>query len=98
MAQKLYVLIFLLILAGALWIRQHLCSPASSQGCVRSPLLFILYNNDCRSQYKDRNVLKFTDDTVVVSQLHGNESSRGPVVTELLQRLHVSKTQRWKKY
>jgi len=37
------------------------------QGCILSPLLFILFTDRCRSQYPDRHIIKYADDTVVLS-------------------------------
>ncbi len=54
-------------------------STGSPQGCVLSPL-YILYTNDCRSQFPNRHILKFADDTVIVSLLCDDESSHGPVI------------------
>ncbi len=39
------------------------------QGCVSSPLLFTLYTNDCRNQYINNYIIKFSDDTVILSLL-----------------------------
>lgn len=64
--------------------KQRLSSTGSPQGCVLSPLLFSLYTNDCRRQSKDRHIHTFAYDTVVVSLLHGSESSHGPVVSHLV--------------
>ena len=44
-------------------------STASPQGCVLSPLLFILYTDDCRSTQPDCHFVKFADDTVLLSLL-----------------------------
>lgn len=49
-------------------------SSGSPQGCCLSPLLclYILYTNDCRSSYANRHILKFADDSVIVSLLEGD--------------------------
>ena len=43
------------------------------QGCVLSPLLFILYTNDCISNLDNVKILKYADDTVIVGHLKDNE-------------------------
>ncbi len=40
-----------------------ICSP---QGCVLSPLLFILHNDDCRSTQPNFHMVKFADDNVLL--------------------------------
>lgn len=52
------------------------------QGCVLSPLLFVLYTNECRSQYDGRQVLKFADDSVIVSLLNESVIDHGPIVKD----------------
>jgi hypothetical protein len=59
-------------------------STGSPQGCVLSPLLYILYTNDCISKYTNRYFLKFADDTVIVSLLEYNEMCHGPVVDDFV--------------
>lgn len=69
------------------------------QGCVPSPLLYILHRNDCRSQYSDGPILKFADDTVIISVPQDGETCHGAVVDEFVQwcddhflRLNTAKT------
>lgn len=71
----------------------------SPQGCVLSPLLYILYTNDCRSHHPDRHLLKFADDTILVSLLQDGDNEPGPVIGDFVEwcnshslQLNVSKT------
>lgn len=56
----------------------------SPQGCCLSPLLFILYTNMCQSKYDNRYILKFADDTVIVSLLQNTETGHGPVIDDFI--------------
>ena len=47
---------------------QHI-STGAPQGCVSSPVLFIIYTNDLRNQYPNNHIIKFSDDTVILSLL-----------------------------
>ena len=51
-------------------------STGSPRGCVLSPLLSILYTEDCHSATDSRYVVKFADDTVIVSLLEDNETAQ----------------------
>ncbi|KAF7645229.1 hypothetical protein LDENG_00208060, partial [Lucifuga dentata] len=51
-------------------------STSLPQGCVLLPLFFILYTDACRSKYKDHYIVKFADDSVLVSQVKHMEHSQ----------------------
>ena len=42
-------------------------STGTPQGCVLSPILFILYTNDCQSLQDNSYLVKYADDTVLLS-------------------------------
>ena len=74
-------------------------STGSPQGCCLSSLLYILYTNDCRSNHLNRHIIKFADDSVIVSLLEEDEVQHGPVVDDFISwcdksflQLNVSKT------
>lgn len=74
-------------------------STGSPQGCVLSPLLFILCTNECRSTQLNCHLVKFADDTVLLSLLSGPTLHHGPVLQQFVEwcdssclELNVSKT------
>ena len=42
------------------------------QGCVSSPILYILYTNDCTSSSSKNYIIKFSDDSAILSLLHAD--------------------------
>ena len=52
------------------------------QGCVLSPLLFILYTNNCKSDRENIFLIQFSDDIAVVSLLFGGQNDHGPAVSD----------------
>ena len=56
----------------------------SPQGCVLSPLLYILYTDDCRSNHLNRFLVKFADDSALPSLLQGSEQYHGLALTEFV--------------
>ncbi len=51
---------------------------------MRSPLLFILYTNMCRSRHDIRYIIKYTFGPAIISLLQENESSHGPVTDDFV--------------
>lgn len=57
-------------------------STGAPQGCVSSPLLFILYTNECRTIGRNNFIIKFSDDTAILSLLY-NKSDIGIYIQEI---------------
>ena len=52
------------------------------QGCVLSPLLYILYTNDCT--HPNRFLITFSDDAALLNLLFNEETGQGPVVEDFV--------------
>ncbi|KAK3535060.1 hypothetical protein QTP70_002590 [Hemibagrus guttatus] len=50
-------------------------STGATQGCVLSPLLFILLTHDCAAMHSSNHIIKFADDTTVVGLISKNDES-----------------------
>ncbi len=50
----------------------HTCTP---QGCVLSPVLYTLFTLNCVASHKDNIILKYADDTTVVSLITGGDET-----------------------
>lgn len=71
----------------------------SSEKLCSSSGSLVLYTNSCRSQFDYRQIIKFADDSVIMSLLKGGEVDHGPVVNDFVTwckesclELNVSKT------
>ena len=57
----------------------------SPQGCVLSPLLYILYTDDCRSNQENSFLIKFSDDSALLSLLRGEQEGHGTALDSFVQ-------------
>ena len=47
----------------------------SPQGCVLSPILFVMYTNELTATHSSNILLKFADDTAIVGRIAGDDAS-----------------------
>ncbi len=50
-------------------------STGAPQGCVLSPLLFMLLTHDCTAKFSSNHIIKFGDDTTVVGLISNNDET-----------------------
>ena len=56
------------------------------QGCVLSPLLFTIYTNDCISNTRNCQIIKYADDTAIIGNIvNDDESSYRKQITEFVE-------------
>ena len=51
------------------------------QGCVLSPILFVLYTSDCKASYQNCMIYKYADDTALVSLCENSDKDYRKEVT-----------------
>jgi hypothetical protein len=56
---------------SATWI----LNTVASQGCMLSSLLYSLFTHDCTARYDSNTIIKFADDTIVVSLITDNDET-----------------------
>ena len=56
----------------------------SPQGCVLSPLLYILYSDDCRSIQGNSYLVRFADHSALLSLLLGTRAGHGASLDDFL--------------
>lgn len=54
-------------------LRFQIISTGAPQGCVSSPVLFTLYTNGCVRKTTNNYVVKFSDDTAILSLLYKDQ-------------------------
>ena len=62
----------------------RLTHTGSPQGCCLSPLLYILYTDSCISVHADRFLVKFADDSALLSLLFGSQQDHGPALRDFV--------------
>ena len=65
--------VFVNILSSA---RAVTCT-GSPQGCVLSPLLYVLHTGDCRSNQENSYLVRFADDSALLPLLLGTQDGHG---------------------
>ena len=56
----------------------------SPQGYVLSPLLYILYSDDCRSNQENSSLVRFADDSALLSLLLGTQDGHGASLDDFI--------------
>ena len=60
------------------------CSTGSPQGCVLSPLLFIMYTDSCRASQEGSPLFKSSDDTALLSLLQDPQLDHGLALNDFI--------------
>ena len=87
------------VLVNSIMSGPIISNTGSPQGCVLSSVFFILYTDSCRSNRENSLIVKYSDDTALLSLLKGEESNHGYALPDFVQwcddnllDLNVSKT------
>ena len=57
----------------------------SPQGCVLSPILYILYTDDCRSKHANHFLVKYADDSALLSLLNSQDNGHGHALCDFVE-------------
>ena len=63
---------------------QSVTCTESPQGCVLTPLLYILYTDDCRSNQENSYLFKFADHSALLSLLQGTQGGHGAALDDFI--------------
>ena len=69
------------VFVNGLMSQAIISNTGSPQGCVLSPLLFIMYTDSCRASQQGSFLVTFSDDTALLSLLQGPQSDHGSALT-----------------
>lgn len=72
------------VLVNGVISKTRVSNTGSPQGCVLSPLLFISYTDRGRSLKQDSLMVKFSDDTALLSRLQRTESDHGQALPDFV--------------
>ena len=83
------------------FVDMRLTHTSSPQGGCLSPFLYIMYTDSCRSAHADRFLVKFADDSALLSLLFGSQQDHVPALLDFVEwcddsylKFYVSKTKK----
>ena len=60
---------------GNKYSKERTLSNGCPQGCVSSPILYIIYTNDCLGLYENCKIIKYADDTAILGMVDSSSES-----------------------